>query len=78
VDPRAGLDDVEKRKFLTPPGLEHRPLGRPARIYFGSVAKARVLYDSLPQTKQLVKCNPSNTLLRFTKLPSYRVGWFKR
>jgi hypothetical protein len=22
VDPRAGLDDVEKRKFLTPPGLE--------------------------------------------------------
>jgi hypothetical protein len=31
VDPRAGLDDVEKRKFLTLPGLEHRPLGRPAR-----------------------------------------------
>jgi hypothetical protein len=22
VDPRAGLDDVEKRKFLTLPGLE--------------------------------------------------------
>jgi hypothetical protein len=21
VDPRAGLDNVEKRKFLTPPGL---------------------------------------------------------
>jgi hypothetical protein len=31
VDPRAGLDDVEKRKFLTLPGLELRPLGRPAR-----------------------------------------------
>jgi hypothetical protein len=30
VDPRAGLDDVEKRKFLTLPGLELRPLGRPA------------------------------------------------
>jgi hypothetical protein len=30
VDPRAGLDDVEKRKFLTIPGLELRPLGRPA------------------------------------------------
>jgi hypothetical protein len=27
VDPRAGLDDVEK----TLPGLELRPLGRPAR-----------------------------------------------
>jgi hypothetical protein len=31
VDPRAGLDDVEKRKFLTLPGPELRPLGRPAR-----------------------------------------------
>jgi hypothetical protein len=28
---RAGLDDVEKRKFLTLPGLELRPLVRPAR-----------------------------------------------
>jgi hypothetical protein len=31
VGPRAGLDDVEKRKFLTLPGLELRLLGRPAR-----------------------------------------------
>jgi hypothetical protein len=31
VDPRAGLDDVEKRKFLILPELELRPLGRPAR-----------------------------------------------
>jgi hypothetical protein len=30
-DLRAGLDDMEKRKFLTPPGLELRPVGRPAR-----------------------------------------------
>jgi hypothetical protein len=30
VDPRAGLDNVEKRKFLTLPGLELRPLRRPA------------------------------------------------
>jgi hypothetical protein len=30
VGPRAGLDDVEKRKFLTLLGLELRPLGRPA------------------------------------------------
>jgi hypothetical protein len=28
-DPRAGLDDVEKRKFLTLTGLELRPLCRP-------------------------------------------------
>jgi hypothetical protein len=31
VNPIAGLDDVEKRKFLTLPGLELRPLGHPAR-----------------------------------------------
>jgi hypothetical protein len=31
VGPRTGLDDVERRKFLTLPGLELRPLGRPAR-----------------------------------------------
>jgi hypothetical protein len=31
VDPRASLDDVEKRKLLTLPGLELQPLGRPAR-----------------------------------------------
>jgi hypothetical protein len=30
-DPRAGLDDVEKRKFLTLPGLELQPFGRPFR-----------------------------------------------
>jgi hypothetical protein len=31
VDPIAGLDDLEKRKFLTLPGLELRPRSRPAR-----------------------------------------------
>jgi hypothetical protein len=31
VGPRTGLDDVEKRKFLTLPGLDLRTLGRPAR-----------------------------------------------
>jgi hypothetical protein len=31
VDPRVCLDDLEKRKFLTLPGLELRPISRPAR-----------------------------------------------
>jgi hypothetical protein len=31
VNPRTGLDDVEKRKFLTLSGLELRTLGLPAR-----------------------------------------------
>jgi hypothetical protein len=30
VDPRAGVDDFEKRKFSTLPGLELRPRSRPA------------------------------------------------
>jgi hypothetical protein len=30
VDPRASLDDAENTKFLVLPGLELRPLGRPA------------------------------------------------
>jgi hypothetical protein len=32
VDPRAGLDDVERTKFLTLPGLEDRRLGCPSHI----------------------------------------------
>jgi hypothetical protein len=31
VAPRAGLDDLEKRKFLTLPELEIRPIVRSAR-----------------------------------------------
>jgi hypothetical protein len=31
VDPKIGLDEIENWKFLTLPGLEFRPLGRPAR-----------------------------------------------
>jgi hypothetical protein len=34
VGPRTGLDDVEKRKFLTLPGLELRPLSHPACSQF--------------------------------------------
>jgi hypothetical protein len=31
VGPRASLNDVEERQFFRLPGLELRPLGRPAR-----------------------------------------------
>jgi hypothetical protein len=31
MSPRAGMDDVKEIKFLTPPALELRSLGRPAR-----------------------------------------------
>jgi hypothetical protein len=46
VYPPAGLDDVEKRK-CTPPGLELRPLGRPAR----SQSLYRLSYPGSCQTK---------------------------
>jgi hypothetical protein len=45
VDPRAGLEDAEKRKFLTLPGLELRPLGRPAY----SQSLYRLSYSDSPQ-----------------------------
>jgi hypothetical protein len=44
VGPRAGLDDVEKRKFFTLLGLELRPLGRPAR----SQSLYRLRYTGFP------------------------------
>jgi hypothetical protein len=43
VDPRASLDDL-KRKFLTLPGLELQPLGRPAR----SQSLYQLCYPSSP------------------------------
>jgi hypothetical protein len=46
VKPRAGLDDLEKRKFLTLPGLELRPLSRPdrGRRYTHYATPAPVIY----------------------------------
>jgi hypothetical protein len=50
VGPRDGLDDVEKRKFLTLLGLELRPVGSPARSqslyrlrYSGSLLRYNVV-----------------------------------
>jgi hypothetical protein len=40
VDPRAGLDDVEKRKFLTLMVPELRSLDRPARVHDQETEKA--------------------------------------
>jgi hypothetical protein len=51
VNPRAGLDDMERRKFLTLPGLELRPLGRPARSQ---------LLDRLRSCNEHVKLPSSN------------------
>jgi hypothetical protein len=52
---RAGLNDLEKRKFLTPPGLELRPLGRPARSNCPGCDEA---YEE-PITEDGVQCSGS-------------------
>jgi hypothetical protein len=51
VDPRAGLDDVEKRKLLTLPGLELRPLGRYPRSQ--SVYRLSYPRSNLKQLKHI-------------------------
>jgi hypothetical protein len=56
VDHRASLDDVEKRKFLTLPGLEVRPLGRPARsqsLYRLRYPAPNMLYVRLENTNSI-------------------------
>jgi hypothetical protein len=46
VGPRAGLNDVEKRKFLTLPGLELRPLGRPAHsVTIPTALSRRLIFE---------------------------------
>jgi hypothetical protein len=49
VGPRVGLHNVEKRTFLILPGLELRPLGRPAR----SQSLYRVRYPGSCETSRL-------------------------
>jgi hypothetical protein len=63
VGPSADMEDVEKRKFLTLPGLDLRPLPRPARIqslyrprYPGSFATSRINLLSLNMSGEWVAC----------------------
>jgi hypothetical protein len=45
MGPRAGVDDVEKRKLLTLPGLELGPVGRPALRHSICHLRYRGCYD---------------------------------
>jgi hypothetical protein len=58
VDPRVALDDVEKRKFLTLPGLELRSIGRPAR----SQSLNRLLYPG-PYLKENTNYNKFSEII---------------
>jgi hypothetical protein len=61
MGPRAGLEDIEKRKFLDPPRLDLRPHGRRARTqslyrlrYRGSPTRKG---DNEKKTRKLINCN---------------------
>jgi hypothetical protein len=56
VDTRAGLNDMEKKKILTPLGLEFRSLGRPAR----SQSLYRPRYPSSHTSKRHLKITDFN------------------
>jgi hypothetical protein len=70
VGPRASLDNVEKRKFLSLPGLEPRPLGRPGRSqslyrlrypgFFNSVYKAENINFSIQNRSTMRTAYKSN------------------
>jgi hypothetical protein len=51
VGPRAGVDDVEKRKFLSIPGPELRPLDRLAR----SQSLYRLRYPGSPTVSRILR-----------------------
>jgi hypothetical protein len=60
VDPRAGLDDVEKRKFLTLPGLELRPsVFQPVATRYTDYAIPAQLHDSCFSHLELLNRNCS-------------------
>jgi hypothetical protein len=66
VDPRAGLDDLEKRKFLSLPGLELRPLGRPA----SSQSLYRLRYPG-----SIIIIMIIIIIMTVTKTPNFAVEW---
>jgi hypothetical protein len=43
MGPRTGLDDVKRRKFLILPGLELRPLSRPASSHTDCAIPAHII-----------------------------------
>jgi hypothetical protein len=64
VDPRAHLDDVEKRKFLTLPGLQLQPFGRPAR----SQSLYRLRYPDSYQRNYPLRIRSSNSPVKRSSL----------
>jgi hypothetical protein len=74
VDPKPGMDDMEKRKFLTLSGLELRPLGRPAR----SQSLYRLSYPGilniLIQTNNYITRQPHVNLFHYWNIIKFFTG----
>jgi hypothetical protein len=68
VDPKAGLYDAEKRKFLTLPGLELRPLSCPAH--------GKSLYCLRYPGSLFIYIWSINWSLLFFKLAFWGVAWY--
>jgi hypothetical protein len=66
VGPRAGLDDVERRKFLTLPGLELWHLGRPGRSQW--LYRLRYFF--------LVSCGGGETASKWLIVPAPDDRWW--
>jgi hypothetical protein len=84
VDPRAGLDDMEKRKFFNLPGLELSPPpppGRPARSkalyrlsYPGSIfdaVTAQLMYSSFRKL-----CDKSGSIKKSLDIVAFKIMSF--
>jgi hypothetical protein len=70
IGPRVGLGDMEKWKFLLPPGLELRPLGRPARSQ--SLYRLRYPDPSPPPSAE------ANNEWSSTSTPHFFIAWYLR
>jgi hypothetical protein len=65
MDPGAGLEDTEKIKFLTLPGLELRPLGHPAHsqsLYRLRYPSSHITYITLLNNIMKPVCYLSQTI----------------
>jgi hypothetical protein len=74
VDPRASLDDVQTKKFLTLPGLELRPLSRPARSQ--SLYRLRYHDSYCTRASEVILCieHPAVSVQHPSLLLSFAVG----
>jgi hypothetical protein len=74
VDPRAGLDDMEKLKFFTLPGLELPPPGRPAHACVeGSISRDESFEVKQSRVTIATNCQALKSVFSLNQGTSYNV-----